>query len=45
MTSVERLTATELLVGALLIRLLYIGQPIRHDEAYTFLYFASQPLG
>ena len=45
MTSVERLTAAELLVGALLIRLLYIRQPIRHDEAYTFLFFASQPLG
>jgi hypothetical protein len=45
MTSVERLTAAELLVGALLIRLLYIRQPIRHDEAYTYLFFASQPLG
>ena len=44
MTSVERLAAAQLLVGALLIRLLYIRQPIRHDEAVTFLYFASQPL-
>ena len=45
MTSVERSTGALLLVGALLIRLLYIGQPIRHDEAVTFLDYASQPLG
>ena len=45
MTSVERLTAALLLAGAVLIRLLYIQQPIRHDEAYTYLYFAAQPLG
>src|SRR5215203_4846783 len=45
MTGVERLTAAVLLAGALLIRLLYMRQPIRHDEAYTYLYFASQPLG
>jgi Dolichyl-phosphate-mannose-protein mannosyltransferase len=45
MASVERLTAAVLLAGALLIRLLYIRQPIRHDEAYTYLYFAAQPLG
>jgi predicted membrane-bound mannosyltransferase len=45
MTSVERSTAAVLLAGALLIRLLYIRQPIRHDEAYTYLYFAAQPLG
>ena len=44
MTSVERLTAAALLAGALLIRLLYIHQPVRHDEAYTYLYFAAQPL-
>ena len=45
MTGVERLVAAELLAGALLMRLLYIRQPIRHDEAYTYLYFASEPLG
>jgi hypothetical protein len=45
MTSVQRLVAAELLIGALVMRLLYIRQPIRHDEAYTYLYFASEPLG
>jgi uncharacterized membrane protein len=31
-------------VVAFLLRLLYLGQPIRHDEAYSYLYFALPSL-
>ena len=36
----EWITLGVILVGAAAIRLFYLGQPMRNDEAYSYLYFA-----
>jgi hypothetical protein len=43
-TSVERAVAVLLGVVAVAIRLAHVRQTMRHDEAYTFLHYASAPL-
>jgi hypothetical protein len=43
-TRPERVTAIALLIIAVAIRLAHIRQTMRHDEAYTYLHYASVPL-
>lgn len=43
-TRAQRWTLVALLASAVAIRLAHLRQPMRHDEAYTFLHYASQPL-
>ena len=33
-----------IVAGSVALRLLYIGQPMRYDEAYSYLYFALPSL-
>ena len=42
-TGVERAIGIGVIVAALLLRLYHIRQPMRHDEAYTFLGYAALP--
>jgi hypothetical protein len=41
---VERVAAVLLGAAAFAIRLAHLRQPMRHDEAYTFLHYATAPL-
>lgn len=43
-TTAERWIWIGILAAALLLRLYHIDQPMRHDEAYTYLGYASLPL-
>ena len=43
-TPVERVVAVLLGVIAFAIRLAHVRQTMRHDEAYTFLHYATAPL-
>jgi len=43
-TAAERAIWIGVVAAALLLRLYHIRQPMRHDEAYTFLGYASLPL-
>ena len=40
----QRVLANVVVVFAFAIRAYHMSQPIRYDEAYTYLYFAGQPL-
>lgn len=42
-SSLERAALAAVFVGAVAIRLVFLGDPMRYDETYTFQEFASQP--
>lgn len=42
---VHRWALLAVLAAGLLLRLLFLSQPVRYDEAFTFTHYASKPLG
>src|SRR5882762_9894840 len=41
---VHRLSFLAVLLIAIIVRILHLGQPMRVDEAWTYVHYASQPL-
>lgn len=44
-TRAERIALALIVAGGIALRLLYLRQPMRNDEAYSYLYFALPSLG